>query len=220
MKQTGVVYVFLSALLFCAPHAFAQNGYIEDPKVFTGGPILGVNFTQVDGDSYYGYHKVGLTAGGVVYVHFTQWFGASMELVYTQKGSRGVNVTESPYIGTYVEKYSMNLNYVEVPVLLHAKSNRVDFEAGVAYARLINSKEWAQADVPVIIDPEYNKFNTTDIDYLIGGSINIYKQLYLNIRYQYSIASIRDSYRIPVGFGYGGSGQFNNMFTARLMYLF
>ena len=212
--------ILLLSIVLCGI-ARAQDGmYIEDPKVFNGGLIFGANFTQIDGDSFYGYHKVGINTGAVVYVHFTQVFGASMELVYSQKGSRGEVITESPSIGTYVEKYFMNLNYVEVPITFHAISHKWDVEAGISYARLISSKEWVLADQPVVIDPVANRFNTSDIDYIFGLSRQVYKKLYANARFQYSITSIRPADRIPVGYGYGAQGQFNNMFNLRLMYLF
>ena len=205
---------------FCPPAHAQDNFYEQEPKVFNGGLIAGANFTQIDGDTYYGYHKVGLNAGAVVYVHFSPVIGASMELIYSQKGSRGEEVTESPTIGTYVTKYFMNVNYVEVPVTLHARSHGWDFEAGISYARLVKSSEWVFADQPVIIDPDLNRFNTYDLDYIFGLTRKLYKQLYANMRFQYSITSIRPPERIPVGFGYGNQGQFNNLFSLRLMYMF
>jgi hypothetical protein len=201
--------------------ARGQSSYYEEtPKVFSGGLILGANFSQIDGDTFYGYQKVGLNAGGVVYVHFTPRFGVSMELLYSQKGSRGELVTGSQTIGTYVEKYFMNVNYVEVPVTAHYLSYNFDFEAGLSYALLINSNEWVETDQPVVIDPVLNRFNTTDLDYIFGVSHKLYKKLYGNIRFQYSITSIRPPERIPINFGYGNEGQFNNLFNFRLMYMF
>ena len=216
--------LFLVIFIFCH-YAQAQSSlYIEEPRVFSGGLVAGANFTQVDGDSFYGYNKVGINAGGVVYVRFNENFGASMEIDYTQKGSRGVLVTNSQNIGTYVEKYFMNLNYVEVPVTLHVKSylktHLVYFEAGLSYAYLINSSEWVLADQPVVIDPVLNRFNNTDFDYILGASLQVYKNLYLNGRFQYSILEIRPTDRVPIGYTYGTKGQFNNMFNLRLMYFF
>jgi hypothetical protein len=219
MRLTGIVLTLI--YLMIAQPCFAQsNFYEEDPKVFSGGLILGANFSQIDGDTYYGFHKIGLNTGGVVYVHFTQKIGASLEFIYSQKGSRGESVSESPSIGTYVAKYFMNVNYVEVPLTFHVIAHDLDFEAGVSYAYLIKSKEWIQADYPVIIDPVLNRFNTTDLDYVFGIGRKLYKKLYGNIRYQYSITSIRPNYRIPLDFGYGNQGQWNNLFCFRLMYFF
>jgi Outer membrane protein beta-barrel domain len=209
-------------LLFILPlRVFCQSNYYEpEPKVFDGGLILGVNFSQVDGDTYFGYHKVGVQLGGVVYVHFTKVFGASVELLYSQKGSRGESVVESPAIGTYVSKYFMNVNYAEIPLTFHAVIHTIDVEAGVSYGLLVSSKEWVQTDQPVVIDPDKNRFNTSDIDYVFGIGRRVYKKLFANIRYQYSVTSMRPPERIPIGFGFNNNGQFNNLFNFRLMYYF
>lgn len=182
--------------------------------------MVGANFSQVDGDSFYGYHKVGLHVGGIVYVHCTAKIGISMELTYTEKGSRGEQINESAAIGAYVEKYYMNLNYAEVPVTLHYKIKKLDAEAGLAYARLINSKEWILADRAVAIDPVRNAFANTDISYILGIIVQAHKRIYAGIRFQYSALSIRPIDKVPAGFSYGHQGQFNNLLCFRVMYLF
>jgi hypothetical protein len=214
-------FVLLFFLLFVAGQVSAQSEFfLGDPKVFTCGLLVGANFTQVDGDDYFGYHRVGLNVGGIVYVHFSKSFSASMELLYSQKGSRGEDIIESSAIGTYVTKYYMNLNYVEIPVMLHYTYHRYDIEAGASYAYLVKSDEWVLADQPVNIDPVANAFNKTDLEYIFGLSYRLYKNLYANARFQYSIVSTRSPERIPQGYGYGNQGQFNNMFGLRFMYLF
>ncbi len=221
MFMMRILLAGLYLLLFASLPVSGQISFFgEEPKVFTGGLLLGLNFTQVDGDTYYGYHKVGLNVGGIVYVHFTKSFSASMELLYTQKGSRGEAIIESPAIGTYVTKYFMNLNYVEVPVLLHYTIHRYDIEAGVSYGYLVKSDEWVLADQPVNIDPVANAFNKTDLEYVFGLSAKLYKNLYANARFQYSVGSVRPPERIPYRYGYGNDGQQNNMVSLRLMYLF
>ncbi len=211
----------LSAVFFLmCTGIHAQNYYEETPKVFDGGLILGLNFAQVDGDTYYGFHKIGLHAGAQVYIHFSSKIGMTMDLLYSQKGSRGETVLESPYLGTYVTKYFMNINYAEVPVTLHYKEHGFDFEAGLAYSRLINSNEYILSDKPVSIDPVKNAFGTTDIEYVVGLTTKVYKKFHVNARYEYSVISIRPNDRIPVNYGYGNNGQFNNVFNLRMIYLF
>lgn len=190
----------------------------ESDKVFEGGLIVGANFTQVDGDSYYGYHKVGLNAGGIVCAHLGKHIGISMELLYSQKGSRGVSVYESPAIGAYIEKYNMNLNYVEVPVMLQLFDRRNRYELGASFGYLVKASEWVLSDRPVVIDPEINRFEKTDLNYVFGVSRRLYKTLYADARFQYSIVSIRPSERIPYPYSYGSNGQFNNLLNLRLIY--
>lgn len=214
------VFIYLLLLLFIGKSCLAQYGQSDEPKVFGGGLILGCNFTQVDGDTYFGYHKLGLNAGGVVYVHFSKKIGASMELLYSQKGSRGEDIAWSPAFGNFVAKYFMDLNYVEVPVTLHYIYHDFDIEAGISYARLINSDEWIQSDRYIIIDPELNRFNTTDLDYVFGATHKLYQKLYMNARFQYSIIPMRPMDRVPAGFGYANAGQFNNLLNLRVLYMF
>jgi len=202
-------------------HCSAQEEDIfgTPPAIFEGRLILGTNITQVDGDSYSGYHKLGLNTGGMVYIHLSHSIGASIELTYAQKGSRGAHVMESYYVGTYFDKYYLNLNYIELPVLLHWKQTALlDFEAGVSYAQLTGSKEWGLADVPVQIFPELNYFNSTDICYVGGATFRLNKHLYANLRMQYSIMPIRPWDRIPPHYFVSYAGEYNNVVTLRLMY--
>lgn len=220
-----VVAILMFSLLPCLAKGQGKgNIYFndrDDPKTFTGAFCLGLNFSQVDGDSYYGYHKVGLHVGAQVFAHFTKDFGASMELLYSRKGSRAVTVTESLMWGTYVWKYYMDVNYIEVPIMIHAATGtRWDLEAGISYGILVNSNEYVISDQPVVITPERNSFNKSDIDWILGARRKLYKNLLGSIRYQYSLTSIRPIERIPVGYSYGNKGQFNNLFTLRFEYVF
>src|SRR5574344_2176752 len=73
--------LFLISVLFLINSAYSQR--------FIGSIIAGGNFTQVDGDMVYGYHKAGLNAGASVMLPLDakfRWF-ATVELLYTQKGS-------------------------------------------------------------------------------------------------------------------------------------
>jgi hypothetical protein len=211
-------FSLLLPALFFACIAAGQDALYEEGHTFTGALIGGINFAQIDGDSYYGYHKAGLTIGAQAYAHFSTVFGASMELLYSEKGSRGETIYESPTIGTFVSKYYMNVNYVEVPLMAHIATHRLDVEAGLSAAYLISSKEWLLTDQPVAISDSRNYFNNTDVDVNIGLSGRVYKQFFANIRWQYSLTSIRPPERIPVGYRYGNQGQFNNLFNIRLVY--
>ena len=194
---------------------WAQNTYFSDEyHTFYGGLVLGANFTQVDGDTYEGYHKVGLNGGGIVYMKLSENMGASMEMVYTQKGSHDISQSESPYIGTYFSEYKLKVNYVEIPVMFHfLTSRRLHYEIGASYARLINSSEFLYSNPGAVIDPNVYYFRKSDICALAGGYYQIYKWWFLEARFQYSLVTIRDAARIPIG----GPQQFNNVVTLRLV---
>ncbi len=211
---------FLLVLAFSAvKSSFAQsNFYVEEPGVFTGGPVFGLNLAQVDGDQYFGYNKAGISAGVFVRIHYTSRLSTGVEILYSQKGSRGEAVLSSSYMGTYIATCHIGLNYVEVPVTMQYTYASFNAEAGLSYSRLVKTDEWILVDPPVAIDNVKNRFNNTDINYVFGLSRKVYKNLVANIRFQYSMISIRPIERVPYGYAYGTKGQFNNLFSLRLMY--
>jgi hypothetical protein len=214
-KIAALCFAFVLPLrLQCLAQADATDKF----KFFEGGVVFGSNFTQVDGDTYNGYHKIAIQAGGTVYVHFSKLLGISMDLLYSQKGARGGNVKESIYLGTYIDKYYLNLNYVELPLTLHLKL-RFDYEAGIAYCRLVKSKEWAEADVPVIIKPEVSFFSKEDFEYVGGISAKLGRGWRVGIRYQYSIHPIRIWERVPERYRQYGVGEYNNVVVLRVIYM-
>ena len=190
----------------------------DKEQVFFGGFTAGGNFSTVDGDSYGGYKKAGLVCGGTVYVRFLPKMLANIELLYTMKGSRGVALKYSSYTGDFFERYWLDLNYVEIPLMFHYTfTPRWHIGAGAAYSQLINSKEEIYTDQPVKIDPATTEFNSSDINFVIGGALQIGNGWFLMGRYQRSLSSIRRPQNIPVW--QNSFAQFNDLFSLRLMYL-
>jgi hypothetical protein len=219
MMAARVILLLLFHWLLSGNYLYAQSGmYIESPKVFTGGIVAGVNLAQVDGDMYFGYNKPGLCAGGFVRIHFAPRISTNIEMLYSQKGSRGDAVIESPFLGTYVAKCNIGLNYVSIPVTFQYQYSSFFLEAGASYSRLVKTNEWIVAEPPVVVDVVKNSFNNTDLEYVFGAGTKIYKNLYANLRFQYSILSIRPIDRVPYSYGYGTKGQFNNLISIRLLY--
>jgi hypothetical protein len=196
----------------------AQDNPDKKPKVFDGGIILGADISKVDGDTYSGYHKIGIQAGGQVCVHFNPIFGASLELLYAQKGARGGNVKESIYLGTYIDKYFLDLHYIELPVMLHYGRRYFTYEAGIAYALLLKANEWAEADVPVLIYPDLSYFNKEDYEGVLGLTCQFSKHWFGSIRFQYSLKPIRTWDRVPPRYSQYGVGEYNNMVNFRVIY--
>ncbi len=217
--------IFLILFLISSLPCRAQQGQADNPlfngeRKFSGGLVAGMSATQVDGDYLNGYHKVGINAGAVGYVHFSPKVAASLELLYSQKGSHSVTQSESPYFGAYFAKYTIHLNYAEVPVVLHYFiTPKYHLGIGASYNVLISSREdYNDASFTTVIDPEVYPFARQTFDGLLNGSMVLWRGLMLNVRYQYSISTIRKFADIPAGLGF--ENQKNNMFTFRLMYLF
>ncbi|MBX2907442.1 MAG: PorT family protein [Taibaiella sp.] len=222
MKTRNSHLLLASALMLVTVTGICQEtDFLDQPvRVFEGRLVGGMNISQVDGDTYAGYHKVGINAGAMVFVNLPGKWAISLEMLYAAKGARGAHVSESYYVGTYFDKYYLNLNYAEIPIAIHYKQFPfLDFEAGISYGRLISSKEWGVADVPVVIDPVYNYFNSSEIAGLGGANMRIGKKMYANLRFQYSLTAIRPYPRIPQHYFVYPENQVNNVVTLRLMYV-
>src|SRR5207249_3932615 len=108
MSKISYLAALILLLLSGALRAQAQNPsdyYEEVPRTFIGGLIVGCNFTQVDGDNYAGYHRAGLNAGGIVYANLGDHLAASLEILYSQKGSRS-NSSFQTSAGAVITSYN------------------------------------------------------------------------------------------------------------------
>jgi len=198
-----------------------ENPVFNGEKKFTAGIAAGVNLSQVDGDGMSGFSKVGFNAGPVVNVRFTEKVALGFELLYSQKGSRSVGAGYSSSSGSYFGRYSIKVNYAEVPLILYYYLQpKYQFGIGASYNVLINSKEQYDDGMnPVVpIDETIYSFNKSNIDALISGSMVLWQGLVLQARYQYSLTPIRNWDKVPPGLG--GDNEKNNFFALRLMYLF
>lgn len=215
--RQGLIMVFFLLAVPGIIIARSDPFFEKDPHVFYGGLVLGMNMCQVDGDAYGGYHKAGLNVGAVVYAQFSPKVGISMEMLYSQKGSRAVIQTTSPYVGDYLQKYYLDLNYVEIPLMFNFLTNkRLHGSLGASYSRLVKSKEDMITDQGFYIDQDKYYFNKNNIDGIAGISYQLYKSLFVSFRYQYSLTTIRPASRAIIGWGIN---EYNNLFALRFTYL-
>ncbi len=122
MKKTVFSFLFFFMLLSGAKVAVAQS--------FNGGLIAGATFCQVDGDKYFGYNKLGFTAGGYVNLPIADHFALQMELKYTQMGAKSsIKEAELPTYG----QYKLVLHYAEIPLML-----RYDFGHFTVYGKSLD----------------------------------------------------------------------------------
>lgn len=122
MKKTVFSFLFFFMLLSGAKVAVAQS--------FNGGLIAGATFCQVDGDKYFGYNKLGFTAGGYVNLPIANHFALQMELKYTQMGANSsIKEAELPTYG----QYKLVLHYAEIPLML-----RYDFGHFTVYGKSLD----------------------------------------------------------------------------------
>ncbi len=224
MKRIYQILCALAFMFFCYSDLNAQSYYVEGDNTFYGGPVLGFNFTQVDGDNYAGYAKVGLNVGGIVYTKFGSDFAASMEISYTQKGSSG-KPKASGVPGITLTDYDLKLNYAEVPVCVYyVDGHKNHFGAGISYGRLISAIENVKTQPSYNFDVDSHPFKKSDVSFLLNANVHVWKGFFLNARFCYSLLPIRTD--VPFGLGRSGGGgagqgqQFNNVIALRLVYIF
>jgi hypothetical protein len=207
MKQVSG-YVILSLIfLLSASVARSQN--------FNGGLMFGVAGTQVAGDTYYGFHKAGIFAGGFVNYQVSEHSMFQMELEYFQKGSR-----ENPDSTNNYDQYLFRVNYVELPILyqyIFAKRFKVEFGPSAGF--LINYYE-EKNEYEIHQNPNPPAKLTFQLN--AGLYVFITSRLMFSIRTNNSMLNIRsdnatgDILRIFPG----NYGQFNDCLVFSFFYQF
>jgi hypothetical protein len=176
---------------------------------FQGGLIVGMNASQVDGDTYAGYNKIGFTVGAYTYTSLSRMTDIQLEIKYTGKGARKKTTEYDP------SKFVNQLNYIEIPIILRFKTgSRIDFEGGLAYGYLFNNT----------MKDDYNTekieglFNTSDFSGLVGILYKMNEKISLSMRASYSLLTIRDDLQsIPY---LKSRGVYNNVLTIAFYYKF
>jgi len=192
----------------------SASAYVQP---FHGGILLGFTASQVDGDSYAGYDKLGVQGGVFISTALTSHLNARMEIRYASRGAR--NPASEDNTGSYL----LALHYIDIPVMVAFKiKNYGSLEAGLVpgYLFSINGEdEFGKLSREFLVD--FRKF---DLGILLGANINLTQKVSLSIRYSYSIFSIRDlesagAYYSWFGKIFGHSrGDFNNYLTLGLNY--
>lgn len=215
MKKIVQFICMLPAVLFLLPlQAKAQEEAMFENRTFYGGLVMGTNFSQVDGDNFAGYRRAGLNAGALVYIKLDEHLAASMEILFSQKGSRAT-IAQVIQPGVYISKYGIDMNYAEVPVMINYFDQRKShFGGGISYSQLASYNEYITMNTAQVDLAKY-PFKKRDINLLLSGNLHMYKGFFLNLRFQYSLVSIRDN--VP---NVTKGAQYNNMWVIRLMYLF
>ncbi len=186
------------------------------PQRFNGGIIAGGLISQVDGDTYDGYHKFGYLGGAYVSLQVSPHSSFQMEMEYIQKGSRhnadSANFSDQPYL--------LRLHYLEIPVLYqYTFGRRFSVEAGPAADVLLGYYEEKDG----IPDPPTEPFRTVTLSGIVGAGVYITNHLKADFRFNYSLISLRNtsapypaSYR-KILFEYG---QYNNVLSLSLSWDF
>ena len=198
------IFILTLFLLFVSA-VFAQR--------FEGGVLVGLNATQVEGDTYKGYYKPGLVAGFYVQTDIAPAIFAAMEIKYAQKGARNKPVKNDP------TKYIMRLGYIDIPAYIAFRTNdRGSIIAGLSTGILVHAKEYDNyGEYPV---EDQNAFNTIDLQAMAGFQFDFLDNMKVDLRFALSIIPIRGHPGETPPNQYWINNQFNNVISLGLYYRF
>lgn len=195
--------------------AILISPYLSIGQSFNSGLAFGLVASQVDGDNFGGYNKIGLYGGIFVGHPINDKFDLNMQISFIQKGSRQ---NASPADGVYTS-YLMRLNYAEIPLYFNWKlyQKKLYFQGGLTFGYLINAIEKDEYGVITQSSsvPEFNRF---ELGILGGFGYNINDKWSFVLRGQYSILPVRNTPLIVLW--YFNESLRNNVITTALYYHF
>lgn len=178
---------------------------------FNGGIKAGMVVSQIAGDGFSGFNKVGLNGGFFVQYYVKPVVSLQMELAYIQKGSaHTLNPDDPESVG-----YLLRMNYVELPLLIQYHLNPLVFELGLSMDFLagqsekINSQPNDQGDA-------WRKLNIASV---VGLQYRLSEKWSASIRSINSINSIRkESVPLNVRRYSKKFGAFNDVIAVSLLF--
>jgi len=151
---------------------------------FNLGVFGGVSVSQVDGDYYRGYHKLGMTGGFFVNRKIENNFYWQLELKYVSKGAFENEPNSSIYDKTVYR-------YIEIPVSVNYLVNeKYQFDLGLSPEILL---QYAAFDAHGKTDPSlYPPNNRFGLNAFAGFSYWFFPRTAAGFRFTYSIIPFRD----------------------------
>ena len=188
----------------------------EKKNVFNLLLTAGVSPSQVHGDNYSGFHKIGIIGGAGLETVFSEKMSMNLSFLFIQKGAqKNQNLTKGD-----LTAYYLNLNYLEIPLLITYTQQKIIFDAGLSAAYLVNYYEADQNMVYTGIFP-FRKF---DYCVKVGLGYNINQKWFVNFRSSNSFITTRPN-RIKQGIYYNNiisrtfnKGYYNNLLEFTLGY--
>jgi len=141
MKKSTFKVLSMSLLMsfvFADSHAQGRSKNEKVKYRFNTGLVLGINFSQIDGDYFHGYNKKGIRAGLKSMYYIDEKIDLTTGVYFVQRGSR--------FEGSLANKSApmpdrkIHLNYIEVPFTLTFKSYKKRFDLGGSFSRLFSSQ--------------------------------------------------------------------------------
>jgi hypothetical protein len=203
-----------SVLTLLCVAAILTFPFLSEAQRFTGGFSAGIIASQVDGDTYSGYNKAGISAGVWVKIASDEFHAFRIGMNYIQKGSRH---NPDPEKEDY-SQFLIRLGYVEMPFLYqYTLKNKIYIEGGLSLGVLLHSYMY-QTD-GYYYEPAYadDPFRLFDLCGQAGMGYHLTDKISVSLRGAYSLVSIsKGSVNSISGIIY--RGQYNHLVSFELSY--
>ncbi len=215
----------MKKLLFIAVFFSFLTGYSQQELKESFRPVFsaGVVASQVDGDTYGGYHKLGYFAGVGINRLVSKKIELEFALTILQKGARKNYATDSASLNNpNNEFYLLRLNYLEVPLCMKYNYKKFKIEVGGAFGYLIFNPPYERSQNGYYSIAGFKNF---DFSYFIGLGYQLKPNLLVNLRYEYSLIAVRNYNTSNAGVFHGqfprnlfNYGLYNNLLILSLNY--
>lgn len=164
-------YFIIAALFICSIPLFSQS--------FKGGIYAGLTASQVSGDSYAGFNRLGGLVGAYASLPISEKADVELNLLFIQKGSHhNPNADQGDYM-----QYSLRLNYVEIPIVFSFPlpgmfSGKLRGELGSSFAHLLSSTEYNSMGP---VNPKL--FSKSEYNFITGLKYPLNAHLDVEFRY-------------------------------------
>lgn len=169
------------ALVFVVGTTFAQEGGRRaDRDAFNAGLKLGICTSQIDGDRWGGFNKIGPTGGFFVNRALSPKIEGQLEILYTNRGSR---LWPSAKNGN--ASYRISLHYIDIPILAKFWLWKFQFEAGIINGIFFGSHE--SDAFGTVVFPMYPRWNRYELALGLGVNVPISEKWSINARFHRSM---------------------------------
>ncbi len=217
MSKGTKLLAILIALSFVFNTQLKAQYYESDYGGMVGGIYAGMNVAQIDGDGYSGYSHWGYTGGGFLLMPinnaglpFKGTIAYSVGVQFTQKGAKG----SDPRNG--ILNQTIDLNYGEVPVLIHYYRGPRDFNIGMGFSFGYLAWEETAIDFGSGLQQVENHYRKFDLNFVFAPQIHIWKGFYISPKFQYSFVNIKNK-NVPT---VGRTEQYNDVLSLNISYIF
>ncbi len=171
------------------------TSFISQAQEFRAGPLAGFGVSQVDGDGYAGFHKVGLNLGAFVSRELSPRWDIQLDIAYMQKGSRKKPNIEQ----NNTDDYEIDLGYIQFPLVAKYKAKQMSFELGLSIGTLLHDDEFRDEQSIKGLEG-VPPFKSMEYATVLGLNYHFTERLWINGRFLYSLNRIRVPYdgQIPV----------------------